>query len=105
MQRKKPRTGMPRIFSNNDDGNFRLLARSTSIRSLSYHLTRNCLGIGGSKARVFSNFSFAKQRTKIFGSQRRANFSPTPTQQTLEPATSTWGDKGHLEVCLSPSNS
>ena len=28
-----------------------------------------------------------------------------PTQQTLEPATSTWGDKGHLEVWLSPSNS
>src|SRR3984893_12321087 len=28
-----------------------------------------------------------------------------PTQQTIEPATSTWGDKGHLEVWLSPSNS
>jgi 1,4-alpha-glucan branching enzyme len=28
-----------------------------------------------------------------------------PTQQAIEPATSTWGDKGHLEVWLSPSNS
>ena len=28
-----------------------------------------------------------------------------PTQQTIEPATSTWGDKGHLEVWLDPSNS
>jgi len=28
-----------------------------------------------------------------------------PTQQTIEPATSTWGDKGHLEVWLSPTNS
>ncbi|MEY2531162.1 MAG: 1,4-alpha-glucan branching enzyme, partial [Verrucomicrobiota bacterium] len=28
-----------------------------------------------------------------------------PTQQTIEPATSTWGDKGHLEVWLDKSNS
>ena len=28
-----------------------------------------------------------------------------PTQQTIEPAASTWGDKGHLEVWLDPSNS
>jgi 1,4-alpha-glucan branching enzyme len=27
-----------------------------------------------------------------------------PTQQTIEPAASTWGDKGHLEVWLDPSN-
>jgi 1,4-alpha-glucan branching enzyme len=28
-----------------------------------------------------------------------------PTQQTVEPATSTWGDKGHLEVWIDNSNS
>jgi 1,4-alpha-glucan branching enzyme len=28
-----------------------------------------------------------------------------PTQQTIQPATSTWGDKGHLEVWLDRSNS
>ena len=28
-----------------------------------------------------------------------------PTQQRIEPATSTWGDKGHLEVWLDPGNS
>jgi len=28
-----------------------------------------------------------------------------PTQQTIEPAASTWGDKGHLEVWLDQSNS
>jgi 1,4-alpha-glucan branching enzyme len=28
-----------------------------------------------------------------------------PTQQKLTPAASTWGDKGHLEVWLAPSNS
>ncbi len=28
-----------------------------------------------------------------------------PTQQTIQPATSTWGDKGHLEVWLDKSNS
>ena len=28
-----------------------------------------------------------------------------PTQQTIEPATSTWGDKGHLEVWLDQGNS
>jgi 1,4-alpha-glucan branching enzyme len=27
-----------------------------------------------------------------------------PTQQTLQPGASTWGDKGHLEVWLDPSN-
>jgi 1,4-alpha-glucan branching enzyme len=27
-----------------------------------------------------------------------------PTQQTVEPAASSWGDKGHLEVWLDPSN-
>jgi 1,4-alpha-glucan branching enzyme len=27
-----------------------------------------------------------------------------PTQQTIQPATSTWGDKGHLEVWLDKSN-
>jgi 1,4-alpha-glucan branching enzyme len=27
-----------------------------------------------------------------------------PTQQTIEPATSTWGDKGHLQVWLDQSN-
>jgi 1,4-alpha-glucan branching enzyme len=30
--------------------------------------------------------------------------SSRPTQQTIEPAPSTWGDKGHLEVWLDPSN-
>src|SRR5947199_14813 len=35
----------------------------------------------------------------------RADSGNAPTQQTIEPATSTWGDKGHLEVWLSPSNS
>ena len=30
--------------------------------------------------------------------------SSHPTQQTIEPAPSTWGDKGHLEVWLDPSN-
>ena len=28
-----------------------------------------------------------------------------PTQQTIQPAASTWGDKGHLEVWLDPTNS
>ena len=28
-----------------------------------------------------------------------------PTQQTIEPTASTWGEKGHLEVWLDPSNS
>src|ERR1700693_1818814 len=77
MQRKQAPTDTPLISSNNDDSNSRLSARSTSTRSLSFHLTRNCLGIGGSKGCASSTFSFAKQRTKIFGSQRRANFSPT----------------------------
>jgi 1,4-alpha-glucan branching enzyme len=30
--------------------------------------------------------------------------SSHPTQQTIAPAPSTWGDKGHLEVWLDPSN-
>src|ERR1700730_5096477 len=28
-----------------------------------------------------------------------------PTQQTIEPAASTWGDKGHLEVWIDKNNS
>jgi 1,4-alpha-glucan branching enzyme len=28
-----------------------------------------------------------------------------PTQQTIEPGTSTWGDKGHLEVWIDKNNS
>ena len=28
-----------------------------------------------------------------------------PTQQTIQPAASTWGEKGHLEVWLDPTNS
>src|SRR5437660_5661625 len=78
MQRKKPRTGMPGIFSNNDDGNFRLLARSTSIRSLSYHLTRNCLGIGGSKA-PFSRTFHSQSGERRFSAHNAERISRRPS--------------------------
>ena len=79
-----------------------------SIQSWSCHSTRNYSVTGGLKGRAFSNRSFARPHSikRIFGLTTPAEYlSAHPTQQTIEPAASSWGDKGHLEVWIDKNNS
>src|SRR5213594_2039713 len=65
----------------------------------------NCSDTGGLKVRASWKCSSAKRLMNESSlSQPRANTWAHPTQQIIEPATSTWGENGYFEVWLDQSN-
>ncbi len=99
----------------------RTLAPWTLIRSWSRRSMPSYSAIGGLKGRDFSNHSFAKPPTidqdlrltskADYGQPKLQLTTPTefltrhPTQQTIAPAASSWGENGYLGVWLDESNS